>query len=138
VVPESDFTTYLRAGIYGLAILKCGPWLGEVRCTLGQRREFITMLGCAAAPPMASRAEQVGKSIASAFLANDPTISAQAACKAFVKGLRKLGFVEDKNIVIERRLPKVQSNANSARATMSLNPRQTLKRFQEPQCQVAE
>jgi hypothetical protein len=28
---------------------------------LGQRREFITMLGCAAAPPMASRAEQVGK-----------------------------------------------------------------------------
>jgi hypothetical protein len=62
---------------------------------LGQRREFITMLGCAAAPPMASRAEQV-----------DPTISAQAAGKAFVEGLRKLGFVEGKNIVIERRLPR--------------------------------
>jgi hypothetical protein len=60
-VPELDFTTYLRASIYGLAILKCGPWLDEGQMHLGQRREFITMLGCAAVPPMASRAEQVGK-----------------------------------------------------------------------------
>ena len=69
-----------------------------------RRRTFITLLGSAAvAWPLVARAQQAGKIHHIGFLANDPTIPAQAAGKAFVEGLREHGFVEGKNIVIERR-----------------------------------
>jgi putative tryptophan/tyrosine transport system substrate-binding protein len=69
-----------------------------------KRRDFISVLGGAvAAWPLAARAQQPGKIRRIGFLANDPTIPAQAAGKAFLEGLREQGFVEGKNIVIERR-----------------------------------
>src|SRR5215831_18967494 len=68
-----------------------------------RRREFITLLGGAAAWPLAARAQQTGKIYRIGFLANDPTIPAQAAGQAFLDGLRESGFTEGKNIVIDRR-----------------------------------
>ena len=69
-----------------------------------KRREFITLLGGAAVVwPLAARAQQAGKVYHIGFLANDPTIPKQPAGLAFLDGLRENGFVEGKNVIIERR-----------------------------------
>jgi putative ABC transport system substrate-binding protein len=81
-----------------------------------RRREFIALLGGAAASPillqLAARAQQAGKIYRIGFLGNDPTIPATAAGRAFLEGLRESGFVEGRNIVIERRF--AQGNRDSA------------------------
>jgi putative ABC transport system substrate-binding protein len=68
------------------------------------RRGFIAALGGAAAAwPLAARAQQAGKIYRIGFLANDPNIPAQPAGQAFLDGLRESGFIEGKNIIVERR-----------------------------------
>src|SRR6516162_7218124 len=51
----------------------------------------------------ASHFEAAGKNLSDWLLANDPTIPAQLAGRAFLDGLRESGFIEGKNIIIERR-----------------------------------
>src|SRR5262249_38752172 len=69
-----------------------------------KRRDFITLLGGAAAAwPLAARAQQAGKVYRIGFRANDEGIPAEPAGQAFLDGLREGGFIEGKNIVIERR-----------------------------------
>jgi putative tryptophan/tyrosine transport system substrate-binding protein len=69
-----------------------------------RRREFITLLGGAAAGwPIGARAQQAGKIYRVGFLANDPTIRTGAAGAAFRNGLREAGFVEGDNILIDWR-----------------------------------
>jgi putative ABC transport system substrate-binding protein len=85
-----------------------------------KRREFITLLGgaAAAAPviwPLTARA-QGGKVYRIGFLANDPTIPITAAGAAFLDGLRENGFVEGKNIIIERRFMEGRSDRAAALA----------------------
>ena len=71
---------------------------------LPTRRTFITLLGGAAAWPLAARAQQLPDKIHRiGFLANDPAIPTQPAGQAFLDGLRQSGFIEGKNINIERR-----------------------------------
>jgi putative tryptophan/tyrosine transport system substrate-binding protein len=72
------------------------------------RREFITLVGGAAAWPLAARAQQADKVYRIGFLANDPTIPTQPAWQAFLDGLRESGFVEGKNIIIERRFAEAR------------------------------
>ena len=65
-----------------------------------RRREFITLLGGAAAWPVAARAQQAGKL---------PTIGFEAAqgsspwTAAFVQRLRELGWIEGRTIAMEYR-----------------------------------
>jgi putative ABC transport system substrate-binding protein len=74
-----------------------------------KRRDFITLLsGAALAWPLAARAQQAGKIYRIGFLANDPTIPAQPAGQAFLDGLRESGFIEGKNIIIERRFAQAR------------------------------
>ena len=68
-----------------------------------KRRAFITLLGGAAAWPLAARAQQGGKIYRIGFLANDRAIPSQPAGQAFLDGLRESGFVEGKNVIIDRR-----------------------------------
>jgi putative ABC transport system substrate-binding protein len=69
-----------------------------------RRREFITLLGGAVATlPLAARAQETGNIYRIGFLANDPTIPTQSAGKAFLEGLQENGFIEGKNLFIERR-----------------------------------
>jgi len=69
-----------------------------------KRRQFITLLGgLAVAWPLAARAQQAGKLYRIGFLANDPTIPTQPAGRAFLDGLRDSGFIEGKNVIIDRR-----------------------------------
>jgi len=67
-----------------------------------RRREFIALLGGAAVWPLAARAQQGGKvyriGFFSAGAANTPHLRA-----AFVETLRKLGWIEGKNVVFEYR-----------------------------------
>jgi len=44
-----------------------------------------------------------GQSLPHCFLANDPTIPKEPAGQAFLDGLGGSGFIEGKNIIIERR-----------------------------------
>ena len=72
-----------------------------------KRRDFITLLGCAAACPLAARAQQpermrrVGVLMGQA--ADDP--EAQTRVAAFVQGLQELGWSDGRNVRIEIRWP---------------------------------
>jgi putative tryptophan/tyrosine transport system substrate-binding protein len=68
------------------------------------RREFVITLGAVAAPlPIGALAQQAGKVYRIGFLANDPAIPTQPAGQAFLDGLRESGFIEGKNVTIDRR-----------------------------------
>jgi putative ABC transport system substrate-binding protein len=68
-----------------------------------KRRQFITLLGGAAAWPLAARAQQAGKLPTIGYLgANTPAAQSQWTA-ALVQRLRELGWVEGRNLVIEVR-----------------------------------
>jgi ABC-type uncharacterized transport system substrate-binding protein len=68
-----------------------------------KRRNFITLLGGAAAWPLAARAQQGVRRIG--VLMNAPATDAesQSYMAAFVHGLRQLGYVEGQNLRIDIR-----------------------------------
>jgi putative ABC transport system substrate-binding protein len=91
---------------------------------LGVRRsEFSGLAGGAAAWPFVAHAQQPGRVYRIGFLANDPTIPTTSAGQAFADGLRENGFVEGKNIIIERRFMegRVEQAAESAAELIGLN-----------------
>jgi putative tryptophan/tyrosine transport system substrate-binding protein len=68
-----------------------------------RRREFITLLGGAAAWPLAARAQQAGRLPTIGFLgANTPSIQSQWTA-AFLQRLRELGWIEGRTVTIEYR-----------------------------------
>jgi len=85
-----------------------------------QRREFITLLGGAAAWPIAARAQQAAKTARIGYLAFRSPIPAD---DAFLKGLEELGWIEGQNIVIERRFAagNVERLKGSAAQLVRLN-----------------
>jgi putative ABC transport system substrate-binding protein len=68
-----------------------------------QRRQFITLLGAAAAWPLAARAQQAGKVARLGFLGATFASSWASRIEAFHAGLRDLGYVQGENIHIESR-----------------------------------
>jgi len=67
-----------------------------------KRREFITLLGGAAAWPLAARAQQAGKPSTIGFLGTDAA-AWRPWTDAFVERLRELGWIEGRTIAIEYR-----------------------------------
>src|SRR5262249_31740739 len=67
-----------------------------------KRREFITLLGGAAAWPLAAHAQQAGKLPTIEFLGADASAFSPWTA-AFVAHLRELGWIENRNIAIEYR-----------------------------------
>ena len=71
-----------------------------------RRREFISLLGCAAAPslcwPLAARAQQPATPVIG-FLGSRSAEDSAALVAAFRVGLGETGFVEGRNLTIEFR-----------------------------------
>src|SRR6266446_7350277 len=69
------------------------------------RREFITLLGSAAAWPLAARGQQSERmrrvGVITNALADDP--AAQSRLTAFVQGLQQLGWSDSRNVRIDTR-----------------------------------
>jgi putative ABC transport system substrate-binding protein len=93
-----------------------------------KRREFITILGSAAATwPLAARAQQAGQmrriGVLMAIAENDP--EGQARVAAFHEGLQKLGWAEGRNIRIDTRwaTPRdAESRQRFAKELVALHP----------------
>jgi ABC-type uncharacterized transport system substrate-binding protein len=69
-----------------------------------KRREFITLLGGAAAWPIAARAQQPGKVRRIGFLSSQPRATYGSGLYAgFQQGMRELGYVEGKDFISEWR-----------------------------------
>ena len=69
-----------------------------------KRREFITLLGGAAAAwPLAARAQQPGKLPTIGLLGSATLLAESQRVAAFVQRLRQLGWIENRNVAIEYR-----------------------------------
>src|SRR5205809_360722 len=68
-----------------------------------RRREFLTLLGGAAAWPLAARAQQPGKLPTIGFLGASAPAAWSHWTAAFVQRLRELGWIEGRTITIEYR-----------------------------------
>jgi putative tryptophan/tyrosine transport system substrate-binding protein len=66
-----------------------------------KRRSFITLLGGAAAWPLAARAQQTPRIPKVGFLGLKPASSFASRIQALWMGLHQLGYVEGKNLIIE-------------------------------------
>jgi putative tryptophan/tyrosine transport system substrate-binding protein len=64
-----------------------------------KRHEFITLIGGAAAWPLAAHAQQAGKVWRIAFITHVP----QIIYESLFEDLRELGYVEGQNVIVERR-----------------------------------
>jgi hypothetical protein len=83
-----------------------------------KRREFITLLGGAAAAwPRAARAQQAGKLPTIGFLGSSTLSEASPWVSAFVERLRELGWTEGRNVAMAFRWAGGRSERYSEIAT---------------------
>src|SRR5947208_14669134 len=68
-----------------------------------RRRNFLSVLGGAAAWPLVARAQQGGRLRRIGMLETVPAAANAANFDAFRRGLRELGYVEGQNVTIEYR-----------------------------------
>ena len=75
-----------------------------------RRRAFITLLGSAAAWPLATRGQQVRKLWRVGFLSAVSRESGSRSYAALQQGMRELGYVEGQSLVVEARWSEGQAD----------------------------
>jgi hypothetical protein len=65
-----------------------------------KRREFITLLGCAVAWPLAARAQQARMPVLG-FLGSAAEADYKTTTAAVRRGLNEAGYVENQNLLID-------------------------------------
>ena len=88
-----------------------------------RRREFITLLGGAAASPFAARAQQAAMPVIGILAVAAPEANA-IRLRALREGLRTVGYVEGQNVKIEYRWAEVQHTARLPALAAELVSRQ--------------
>ena len=68
-----------------------------------RRREFVGLIGGAAAWPLAARAQQAGKLATIGYLGTSTRLAESQRLAAFIRRLRDLGWIEGRNLAIETR-----------------------------------
>src|SRR5262245_696552 len=102
-----------------------------------RRREFITFLGGLTAWPITGRAQQAAKVARIGYLAGDLAGSPQLP-EAFRQGLRDLGYVVGRNLVIEQETPRASAigspllRSNWLRSRLMSSRRQAHSRLWPP------
>src|SRR5262252_8303826 len=82
-----------------------------------KRREFIALIGGAAAWPLAARAQQTAKVPTIGFLGSGTPMTAGAWVVAFAQRLRELGWIEDRTIKIDLRWAEGRNDRSAEIAT---------------------
>ena len=82
-----------------------------------KRREFITIVGGAAAWPVAARAQQTGRLPTIGFLGTSTPLNWNPWTAAFVQRLRELGWIEGRTVTIEYRWAEGRNERYSEIAT---------------------
>jgi putative tryptophan/tyrosine transport system substrate-binding protein len=88
-----------------------------------KRREFITLVGSAAAWPLAARAQQAA---VVGFLNNRSVETSRHLVAAFHRGLSEGGFIEGRNVMVEYRYSNGQRNLLAALAADLVERRVTV------------
>src|SRR5262249_22678931 len=78
-----------------------------------RRREFITLVGGAAAWPLGARAQQMARLPTVGFLGAGSPATADVWVSAFTSRLRELGWIEDRNIKIDVRWAEGRSDRSA-------------------------
>jgi len=89
-----------------------------------KRREFITLLGGAAAWPLAARAQKLGRVYRVAIFSTTGRERVWHLHQALIESLRGLGYIEGQNIIFENRFAegKMERLASIAAEVVSLRP----------------
>src|ERR1700752_1546760 len=82
-----------------------------------RRREFITLVGGAAAWPLAARAQQRGRLPTIGFFGSATPATMGPWVSAFVQRLSELGWIENRSVSIEYRWAEGRSDRYSEIAT---------------------
>src|SRR5215472_8516817 len=85
-----------------------------------RRREFIAVISGAAAWPFAARAQQSGMPVVGILQPGSPEVYVHFM-EAFRRGLGESGYVEGKNVLIQSRWPRTDSDQLTELATELLN-----------------